>query len=203
MPHMHFKDMESAAEAAAESAKKAIAAAQAAAYLANKGPNQFTQSPGFRYNSNISSTDHGLGSYPVNSNGPFMSNNHPQINSQNNMSYAAKLPGRMQESESFDRSHFMNNEDRKPESGGGYRRHSYNAPRAHSDIKFDESDSDEEIDQNQDTYNGNDNCPRPGRDPPPVPSSNFQQSPAPGVHPKLPDYDTLAARFEALKYRKV
>ena len=206
--HMHFKDMESAAEAAAESAKKAIAAAQAAAYLANKGPNQVTQSPGFNYNLNFSSTDHGLvGAYPpVNSNGPFMSND-PPINSHYNMGYEAKIPRRMNESESFDRSHYLNNEERRPENGGdyrqegGYRRHTFNGG-PHVDIKFDESDCDEGIEtQDTTTYTGS-ICPPPGRDPPPVPSSNFQKSPAPGVHPKLPDYDTLAARFEALKYRK-
>uniref|UniRef100_F6HRY7 IST1-like protein n=1 Tax=Vitis vinifera TaxID=29760 RepID=F6HRY7_VITVI len=107
-PPMHFKDMESAAEAAAESANKAIAAAQAAAYLANKGPNLVTQSPGFN-----------------------------------------------------------NNLNRRPNNGDdrqAYRRHSYNAPSAHSNIKFDESDSDEEI-ETQDTYAGIQ--PPPGRDPPP------------------------------------
>ena len=184
-PPMHFKDMESAAEAAAESANKAIAAAQAAAYLANKGPNLVTQSPGFNNNLNVSSTDHGLQSY-----------------SQSNMGYEAKIPGRMHESQSFDRSHHLNTEERRPNNGDNrqaYRRHSYNAPSAHSNIKFDESDSDEEI-ETQDTYAGIQ--PPPGRDPPPIPPSHFQQSPVPSVHPKLPDYDALTARFEALKYRK-
>jgi vacuolar protein sorting-associated protein IST1 len=35
-----------------------------------------------------------------------------------------------------------------------------------------------------------------------VPSSHFNLDPVARVHPKLPDYDELAARFEALKYRK-
>ncbi|CAK9149563.1 unnamed protein product [Ilex paraguariensis] len=68
-----------------------------------------------------------------------------------------------------------------------YRRHSYNVPSAHSDIKFDESDCDDEIEM-EEPINGM-NLP-PNR-PAPQP-----------VHPKLPDYDALAARFEALKYRK-
>jgi len=69
-----------------------------------------------------------------------------------------------------------------------YRRHSYNP----TDIKFDESDCEEET-QMDDGADGGDSRP-PDGNPPPIPSSR--------VHPKLPDYDTLAARFEALKYRK-
>ncbi|XP_023544297.1 IST1-like protein [Cucurbita pepo subsp. pepo] len=69
-----------------------------------------------------------------------------------------------------------------------YRRHSYNP----TDIKFDESDCEEET-QMDDGADGGVSRP-PDGNPPPIPSSR--------VHPKLPDYDTLAARFEALKYRK-
>lgn len=81
------------------------------------------------------------------------------------------------------------------------RRHGYNDPGPHySDIKFDESDCDEEIEmEHPDTdvvY------PPPERAPPPIPSSHVKVELAHRVHPKLPDYDSLAARFEALKYHK-
>lgn len=77
--------------------------------------------------------------------------------------------------------------------GGGktvYRRHSYNvSSTAHSGIKFDESDADE--DSEVDEVPGGGNLP-PSRPAPDAPKG-----------PKLPpDYDSLAARFEALKYRK-
>lgn len=188
---MHFKDMESAAEAAAESAKKAIAAAQAAAYLANKGTNQVNPSPGFNNNFNVSNTNYGLRSYSLNSSCPLRPSDAP-INSQNNMGNGGFL-GKVQESQSFGISHYLSTEERKPDNGdysqANIRRHTYGAPPAHSDIKFDESDCDEEI-ETEDGHPGS--CPPPQRHPPPVPS----------VHPKLPDYDALAARFEALKYRK-
>nr|GMC62586.1 IST1-like protein [Ipomoea batatas] len=104
------------------------------------------------------------------------------------------------------------------------RRHSYNA---NSDVKYDESDCDEEIEMESPT--------NAGRYPPSQPTDhdsrqiyrrhsyntapsqhsgvNFEESyyaqpperPAPQVprvHPKLPDYDELTSRFEALKYQK-
>ncbi|XP_023003886.1 IST1-like protein [Cucurbita maxima] len=69
-----------------------------------------------------------------------------------------------------------------------YRRYSYNP----TDIKFDESDCEEET--RVDNEDGGGVHRPPDRNPPPVPSSR--------VHPKLPDYDTLAARFEALKHSR-
>ncbi|XP_074308454.1 uncharacterized protein LOC141643272 [Silene latifolia] len=57
--------------------------------------------------------------------------------------------------------------------------------RVHSDIMFDDSDSDQETDMEQPT----------GGMPPTVDSSN-------SIRPKLPDYDTIAARFEQLKFSK-
>uniref|UniRef100_A0A7C9ATI4 IST1-like protein n=1 Tax=Opuntia streptacantha TaxID=393608 RepID=A0A7C9ATI4_OPUST len=72
------------------------------------------------------------------------------------------------------------------------RRHSYNVGgRAHTDIKFDESDCDEDTDmEEQEPWTG------------PPPSDRASSDANPAVHPKLPDYDTLAARFAALKYHK-
>lgn len=92
--------------------------------------------------------------------------------------------------------------------GNVYRRHSYNAPSRHSynatsrhsDIKFDESDCDEEINMEEPPPSGIN--PPPKWPPPPAPSFHDKQDSNFHVHPKLPDYDALSARFEALKYRK-
>lgn len=212
MGSTQFEDTASAAEAAAESAKQAIAAAQAAAYLANKSFNQTSQQPGF----NASGINPGYGVLPRNSMGVA---NDPLFNYQN-LDHGSKGPGQLYEPHSFDRSQYPSNEETRsvrmngdehicrrhsynetrPIRMGGqdvHRRHSYNASSPNSEIKFDESDCDEEIeieDSPAAIY------PPPQRHPPPVPSSNVD--PAPRVHPKLPDYDTLAARFEALKYHR-
>ncbi|XP_012491453.1 uncharacterized protein LOC105803660 [Gossypium raimondii] len=168
--HNRFKDTVAAAEAAEESAKKAIAAAQAAAYLANRESNLFSEASGCVGNA-------ARGSVPT------------------------SAPGarRMYESRSFGTFYPPSTEDVRPGNNGGgktCRRHSYNhAPAAHSDIKFDESDCDEEI-EIEDYPVGSTDLP------PPVPSLEKQDSSIHRVHPKLPDYDDLAARFEALKYRK-
>ncbi|KAK4261684.1 hypothetical protein QN277_004647 [Acacia crassicarpa] len=77
-----------------------------------------------------------------------------------------------------------------------YRRYSYNPTSMHSDIKFDESDCDEETEMEEEPHGV---LPPPNRRPPPVPSSQDGNA---RVHPKLPDYDELAARFEALKFKK-
>lgn len=171
---MQFKNTKSAAEAAAESAKKAIAAAQAAAHLANKDCNHSTQ--------------------------PSLLNEIAKTSNNGHCDHQSKPPERIYGSERFDGS----NEENSPfhnegQQRGLYRRRSYNDA---SDIKFDESDFDEEIEV--------DDCPPPSRfslppqrPPPIVPSvapekqNSFHQ-----VHPKLPDYEDLAARFEALKCRK-
>ncbi|KAG8478130.1 hypothetical protein CXB51_027909 [Gossypium anomalum] len=150
--------------------KKAIAAAQAAAYLANRESNLFSEASGCVGNT-------ARGSVPT------------------------SPPGarRMYESRSFGTFYPPSTEDVRPGNNGGgktCRRHSYNhAPAAHSDIKFDESDCDEEI-EIEDYPVGSTDLP------PPVPSLEKQDSSIHRVHPKLPDYDDLAARFEALKYRK-
>ncbi|KAL5754349.1 hypothetical protein ACOSP7_022569 [Xanthoceras sorbifolium] len=188
---MHFEDTASAAEAAAKSAKNAIAAAQAAAYLASRDSKQFMQAPSFDEISNTSHNHPRPGALSGNSTDLFTSPD-PPINSQH-MHHQSRAPGRMYESQNFDRSPYpSHDESSRPihgeEDGKVSRRQSYNAPSsAHSDIKFDESDCDEEIEMEE--------------PPPPVPSLGKQDS-VHRVHPKLPNYDDLAARFEALKYRK-
>ncbi|CAO2829469.1 unnamed protein product [Amaranthus hypochondriacus] len=71
------------------------------------------------------------------------------------------------------------------------RRHSYNVHRTHTDIKFDESDCDEDNEVEQ--HDSNEMRQK---------QSNVKFGNPASVHPKLPDYNALAARFEALKYHK-
>lgn len=171
---MHFRDTASAAEAAAKAAKQAIAAAEAAAYLANKGLNRDAQDLGLNL---------GFGSSPANS---TLTNSHI-------MDHQFKAGDeRTTPTQSFGRCSSLKNEETRNVNTDyemAYRRHSYNP----TDIKFDESDCEEETQMDEGAGGGGVSRP-PDRNPPPVPSSR--------VHPKLPDYDTLAARFEALKYRK-
>ncbi|CAH9098465.1 unnamed protein product [Cuscuta epithymum] len=89
------------------------------------------------------------------------------------------------------------------------RRHSCNFPSCNSDksVKYDESDYDEEIEM--DAHDDDDTCSnyesrQIGRRQScnPCRKDDLGQSALPRVHPKLPDYETLAARFESLKYQK-
>lgn len=80
-----------------------------------------------------------------------------------------------------------------------YRRHSYNVQSTHADIKFDKSDCDEDFEREENPTTGR-NLP-PNRPAPEVPSAHVKST-IHRVHPKLPDYDALAARFESLKHRK-
>ncbi|XWS33925.1 hypothetical protein CRYUN_Cryun22dG0124800 [Craigia yunnanensis] len=196
----HFKDTVSAAKAAEESAKRAIAAAQAAAYLVNRDGNRCSEASGCVKNLNDSSIITGFRSPSGNSAGGFIPT-YPPVNFQH-MDHQYKGPRRIYESRSFERSYYPSSEEARlnnVEGGNTCRRHSYNTPSTYSDIKFDESDCDEEIEIED--ASGSINHP-PERSPPPVPSSRDKQGSSHRVHPKLPDYDDLAARFEALKYRK-
>ncbi|KAF3552301.1 hypothetical protein DY000_02009458 [Brassica cretica] len=82
------------------------------------------------------------------------------------------------------------------------RRHSYNSPPlpppATSEIKFDESDYEEETEPEEGLLQSRASSLPPNRAPPQAPQSRRDSS----VHPKLPDYDTLAARFEAIRHSK-
>ncbi|TKY58337.1 IST protein [Spatholobus suberectus] len=181
---MHYQDAKSAAEAAAESAKKAIAAAEVAAYMAMKeAPQPYVYNDKL-YNSGVNS-------------GTFQSNNPAKCTQ--NMTPKSTTEEKMYRSQSLPRSDQMDSEDTLPNQYGGkdYRRHSYHPTSAHSDIKFDESDCDEEIEAEEPPVT----LP-PNRLPPPVPSSLVKQDGRIRVHPKLPDYDELAARFDALKFKK-
>ncbi|KAL5122531.1 IST1-like protein [Glycine soja] len=186
----HYKDSKSAAEAAAEAAKQAIAAAEVAAYMAMKDYNNEAPQP-YAYNDKLYNSG-------VNS-GTFQSNNPAKCTL--NMTPKSLTEEKMYRSQSLPRSDHMNNEeDALPNHYGGndYRRHSYHPASAHSDIKFDESSCDEEIEAEEPPPV----TMPPNRLPPPVPSSLAKQESHIRVHPKLPDYDELAARFDALKFKK-
>ncbi|CAH2076599.1 unnamed protein product [Thlaspi arvense] len=93
------------------------------------------------------------------------------------------------------------------------RRHSYNSPPvpppATSEIKFDESDYyEDETDPEEGTLQSRGSCSLPpNRAPPQAPPSQSAESRRDSsghhVHPKLPDYDTLAARFDAIRHKIV
>lgn len=195
MVNRDYEDTASAAAAAAELAKQAIAAAQAAAYLANR-------------DSSKTSTNYSLPEpelHPADSTNYNPSHDPAFSSPQYNMDRRASEPGRVFQSKSSNRSHISpidelirrhsyNTTNVEEDRNASSRRQSDNiSSSAHSDIKFDDSDCDEEIEVEK--------PPPPERPPPPVPSVGKQNS-IHRVHPKLPDYDDLAARFEALKYRK-
>lgn len=203
---MEFENSASAASSAAESAKKAIAAAEAAAYLAGKEQH----ASGFHYSWNGPSVND-VNNSQKSTTKPRSPGNSHQSNDDQDMRkiyrrHSYDTPPSVQSYAKFDESggyeetevEQQQQQQQQPPSGIGsppeidvrkiHRRHSYNTPSSHSDIKFDESDCDD--DDEMESLPSN--APPPGR---PAPL-------APRVHPKLPDYDSLAARFEALKYPK-
>ncbi|KAK6153171.1 hypothetical protein DH2020_012810 [Rehmannia glutinosa] len=190
-----FEEVASAAGVAAE---KALAAAEAAAVLA---------------------AYQGVNDHPIsrNSTGNFM---------------PSSLPTSQAEYSTIDDQRRTNGSEHSHHFDGRkmFRRRSCNCQRAHTDIKVDESDSDEEVEMEEpplssdmrkinrrhsynvqlssdirydesdhdDTEEEKDQPTRGTNRPPDRPAP---QVPARRVHPKLPDYDALAARFEALKHR--
>lgn len=181
---MQFEDMASAAQAAADSAERAVSAAQAAAYLANQNSNQ---------KSNSATTRRQSSNFTQSS-----ATNNPSVDQLNH-------PVKIFSSQSFDRSNYVDDkykdfvdvDDKKI-----LRRNSLVDRRVHSDIKFDDSDgldSDKE-EIGTDTHSTGSSQPPPNRPAPELRCSDQSRSSMGAhVHPKLPDYEALAARFEALK----
>ncbi|CAA3028992.1 IST1-like protein [Olea europaea var. sylvestris] len=201
---VHYENSASAAEAAAKFAKKATYAAEAAAILASRDIN-------------------------VSGNSRVMSN-------------GSVVQKSIMKDSSFGNSRSLGVAEFGPndvDAQNIHRRHSYNIPSAHSDIKYDESDYDEEIEMeepklakqstnmdNRKIRRHSDNYSAPtghsnikfdesDRDDDQYEVDEFirgtnlptklgtqEQFPVRRVHPKLPDYDTLAARFEAQKHRR-
>ncbi|KAK9071465.1 hypothetical protein SSX86_010034 [Deinandra increscens subsp. villosa] len=191
---MHFDNTKSAAEAAAESAKMAIAAAEAAAYLASKDSNQSTQTQPYgciNGSKNANNLDSVSSSPPIN-----FGKTSRQSSERSHISSGQRRHSYNASGVKFDESDC--DEQAEIDYDKMCRRHTYNAPPV-SSVKFDESESDYDEEIEMDHDHGPPNRPAPLA--PLAPSSgNMKQGQR--VHPKLPDYDTLAARFEALKLRK-
>ncbi|KAL0381415.1 UNVERIFIED_CONTAM: ist1 [Sesamum angustifolium] len=223
---MSFQDLASVAGIAAE---KALAAAEAAALLAAYGGKPMSAS----HQGVNEATVIGLNSVSHYSPGKLTLNSLPNSEAE----YSTDNQ-RMKKTDSPVYSHPLNaqNEQRVNDGGKMFRSQSYNCRRAETDIKFDESDCDEEIemekppsidtrrinrrhsynvppaqsgvryDEYDDVDDGDDDLGKLGRQPTMgthhPPDRPAPQVPARRVHPKLPDYEALAARFEALKHHK-
>ncbi|CAN1226210.1 IST1-like protein [Linum perenne] len=175
----YFGDAATAADAAAKSAKQAIAAAQAAAYLANRESNQSSGSINHGFETHTDNSAGGDCGRRVNRRHSY--NEAPpttrtEVDQPSYRRYSYNYTRPVQENDQYD--------DRATNDDEG------STPR--SELLFDESECDEEIEMEERSANDG-HQPPPVRPPPPVPT---------GHHPKLPDYDQLAARFEALKCRK-
>ncbi|KAL1215607.1 hypothetical protein V5N11_024161 [Cardamine amara subsp. amara] len=202
----HYHDTESAAEAATELAKQAVAAAQAASLLATRRDTTKEFSVSSDHSTNQKDSHHHPGS-------------RRQSRDSETSSYYAKPSA---ENRGIGRRHSYNNPGinesdyeenyTKTEAEAKEtmkRRHSYNSPSlphhpppATSEIKFDESDYyEEETEPEEGPLQGRVSSLPPNRAPPQAPQSRRDSS-GDHVHPKLPDYDMLAARFEAIRSSK-
>ncbi|VVB02796.1 unnamed protein product [Arabis nemorensis] len=205
----HYHDTESAAEAAGELAKQAVAAAQVAALLATRrdSTKEFSVSS--------SSYDHS-----TNQKDQYHPGSRKQSGDSETSSYYAKPAS---ENRGTGRRHSYNNPsihksdheeedytETEAKETTMRRRHSYNSPSlppppATSEIKFDESDyyEDETEPEERPSQTRAFSLP-PNRAPPQAPQSNESRRDSSGhhAHPKLPDYDILAARFKAIRDSK-
>lgn len=201
---MNFQDLASAAGIAAE---KALAAAEAAAHLASyqsaneatpvnfnpashnstskSMPNNLPNS-GYEYYSGYESVDQ----RGVKHEQTIINDGRKMFRRQSYNCQRAHTDTKFDESD-YDEEMEMEEPPRSTDARKINRRHSYNVPPQQSDIRYDESDDDdiEEVAQ-----------PMSGTNKPP--ERPAPQAPVRRVHPKLPDYDVLAARFEALKHHK-
>ncbi|KAK4430353.1 ist1 [Sesamum alatum] len=220
---MSFQDLASAAGVAAE---KALAAAEAAALLAAYGGKPMSASHQ-GVNEAIVAGPNTISDYSTGKSIPNSLHKSQAEYSTNDQ--------RETKTDSPVYSHPLNVQNEQSVNDGGkmFRSQSYNCRRADTDIKFDESDCDEEIEMEKppsidtrrvnrrhsynippaqsgvryDEYNDVDDDDNDlgqqrttGTNQPP--DRPAPQVPARRVHPKLPDYDALAARFEALKHHK-
>ncbi|XP_073293627.1 uncharacterized protein [Primulina huaijiensis] len=190
-----FQDLASAAEAAAE---KALAAAEAAADLAYRGAQMTgTHKNGLsdwfddqRRSKNASDSEY---SRSVSVQDVRTGDDARKIlrRQSYNCQTSPRSDIKFDEADCDDEDIEMENAAIDVDTRKIYRRHSYNVrSTARSDIKFDESDYEDDSEEMD--------VPTRGYIQPPP----NRQAPVARVHPKLPDYDTLAARFEALKHQK-
>ncbi|RZR77856.1 hypothetical protein BHM03_00003064, partial [Ensete ventricosum] len=214
---LQFNDPVLAAQAAAESAEKAIQAAQAAAHLANQNSHPFDrpmQMDPLICNLNKFNQPERLQRQSLGFCQPYGTKDI----SENEV----KPPGKFFNSQSFNCSNNMDDESMDTvtlDEKRILRRNSCTARTAHSAIKFDdsdglESDTDEEFEMESPPLESH---PPPSRPPPVLHSQQVHseesyadshqessnKNSGSHVHPKLPDYEALTARFEALKSRRI
>ncbi|KAL5201479.1 hypothetical protein ABZP36_035833 [Zizania latifolia] len=211
---MQFKDVESAARAAAESAERAASAAKAAADLANKK----THSSG-EYEDRRTSFQESTHSSKRQS----MSNSSRSSRKEDAVAFdePKPQPRKASHTESFSESnHKEDKEDKESVDLGARRlpqRNSRATRKVHSEIKFDDSEGfNSETEDESDVEIQSIERPAPRCEPYPgshhseekEPSHEFPDLPKANlssrVHPNMPlDYETLTARFEALKSGKL
>ncbi|KAL0726080.1 hypothetical protein Bca4012_022173 [Brassica carinata] len=177
----HYHDTESAAEAAAELAKQAVAAAQVAALLANRRDSSTKE-----FSVSSSSLDH-------------------STRQSETSSYYAKPSA---ENRGISRRHSCNNPNMNEEEHAKTEAEAKETMRRRHTlppVKFDESDYyEEDTEPEEGPLHSRASSLQPNRAPPQAPQSAESRRDSSGhqVHPKLPDYDELAARFDAIRQSK-
>ena len=209
---MQFKDAASAARAAAESAERAASAAKAAADFANKNNHPFDEDEDCKASTHEFTRPRKRQS---------MSNSSRSSRKEDADAFDEVKPrgGRASSTGSFSgKNHVEDDKDRYPadlDSRKTWRRNGRAARKVHSEIKFDDSgsESEDEIDveiqsverplpptREPFSENRHSEDKEPDQDFPELPKANLQSR----VHPNMPlDYETLTARFEALKSGKL
>lgn len=212
---MQFKDAASAARAAAESAERAASAAKAAADFANKNNHSFDEDEDCKVSSHEFT-------YPRKR--QSMSNSSRSSRKEDADAFDEVKPhgGRASSTGSFSgKNHVEDDKDRYPadlDSRKTRRRNGRAARKVHSEIKFDDSEGlcSESEDENDVEIQSVERPLPPTREPfsenhhsedeeldqdfPELPKANLHSR----VHPNMPlDYETLTARFEALKSGKL
>lgn len=212
---MQFKDAASAARAAAESAERAASAAKAAADFANKNNHSFDEDEDCKVSSHEFT-------YPRKRQSMSNSSRSSRKEDANAFDDVKPHGGRASSTGSFSgKNHVEDDKDRYPadlDSRKTRRRNGRAARKVHSEIKFDDSEGlcSESEDENDVEIQSVERPLPPTREPfsenhhsedeeldqdfPELPKANLHSR----VHPNMPlDYETLTARFEALKSGKL
>ncbi|XP_025803185.1 uncharacterized protein LOC112882364 [Panicum hallii] len=211
---MQFKDAASAARAAAESAERAASAAKAAADFANKNNHPFDEVKDCKASAHESTHPRKRQS---------MSNSSRSSRKEDTDAFDELKPhgGKASSTGSFSGTNHIEDRDNYPvdlDTRKTRRRNSRAARKVHSEIKFDDSEGlcSESEDENDVEIQSVERPLPPTREPftenrhseeeeldndfPELPKANLHSR----VHPNMPlDYETLTARFEALKSGKL
>lgn len=211
---MQFKDAASAARAAAESAERAASAAKAAADFANKNNHPFDE---------VEDCKDSAHEYTHPRKRQSMSNSSGPSRKEDTDAFDELKPhgGKASSTGSFSGTNHVEDRDNYPadlDTRKTRRRNSRAARKVHSEIKFDDSEGlySESEDENDVEIQSVERPLPPTREPfsenrhseeegpdndfPELPKANHQSR----VHPNMPlDYETLTARFEALKTGKL